>query len=155
MMAAGETTQGILHTGTTDLGGGGWVPWEAVKQCSNLVTFSAIPLQPATGSTLIPTNKWVFLALTTNTVTQIQNGFRYTLPSTSEQKVVFNTRDPPGILFDMKIGGTVFIGGDTVYNLGDFWLQYVRMYLNYFPNSEDEMINLAVMETGNIFTLQT
>lgn len=44
MMAAGETTQGILHTGTTDLGGGGWVPWEAVKQCSNLVTFSAIPL---------------------------------------------------------------------------------------------------------------
>ena len=44
MMAAGETTQGILHTGTTDLGGGGWIPWEAVKQCSNLVTFSAIPL---------------------------------------------------------------------------------------------------------------
>ena len=104
---------------------------------------------------MIPPNKWVFLALTTNTVTQIQNGFRYTLPSTSEQKVVFNTRDPPGILFDMEIGGTVFIGGDTVYNLGDFWLQYVRMYLNYFPNSEDEMINLAVMETGNIFTLQT
>ena len=100
---------------------------------------------------MLPTNKWVFLALTTNTATQKQNGFRYTLPSTTTQTSVFDTRGPTGAFYDLSIDATIFIGNDGIHGASNNWLQYVRMYLNYFPNSVDEMINLATMDTGNIY----
>ena len=89
--------------------------------------------------------------MTTSTVTQQQNGFRYTLPDTSTQIKTFETRTPTGLFYDLKNSATVFVGGDPFYAITDFWLQNVRLYLNYFPNSVDEMINLAIANTGNIF----
>ena len=96
----------------------------------------------------------MFLALTTNTGTtpHKQNGFRYTLPSTSSQTVVFDTRNPSGSFYDLEIGGQVFVGGDNWIPKSNFWIQYFRVYINYFPNSVDEMINLAIMGIGNIFS---
>ena len=91
--------------------------------------------------------------MTTNSATGLQNGFRYTLPSTSAQTVVFSTRGPIGAFYDMAINGTVYIGGDFTYSASNAWMQYVRLYLNYVPNSEDEMINLATMSTGKHFIL--
>ena len=84
---------------------------------------------------------------------QKQNGFRYTLTSTSSRIVAFGSREPSGSFFDLSIAATIFIGGDLSYlNTGiNFWLQNVRLYLNYFPDSVDEMINLAIMDTGNFF----
>ena len=104
---------------------------------------------------MLPLDQWVFLCSTTSTIEQKQNGFRYTLPSTSTQIVAFGTRLPIGSFYDLASNATVFIGGDIFKSLSNNWLQAVRLYLNYFPNSVDEMINLAIMETGNIFTFQT
>ena len=122
---------------------------------SNIGTFKicfffGIISQGATGDTLFPLNQWVFVVLTTSTISQKQNGFRYTLPSTSTRKAIFNTRSPTGSFYDLNIGGKIFIGGDDYYTPANAWLQYVRVYLNYIPNSEDEMLNLAIMNTGNI-----
>ena len=73
----------------------------------------------------------------------------------SEQKALIGTRNPPsGSFYKLKIGGKVIIGEDAWYNPANAWMQYVRLYLNYFPNSEEEMINLAIMNTGNIFMMQ-
>ena len=111
------------------------------------------------GSSLLPLEQWVFLATSASTATtpQKQTGFRYTLSSTSTQVVAFDTRGPTGSFYDLAINATIFIGGDDQFenNLVNFWLQNVRLYLNYCPNSVDEMINLATMETGNIFTIHT
>ena len=92
----------------------------------------------------------MFVVLTTSTILQKQNGFRYTLPSTSTQTLVFDSRSPNGAFYDLKITGRINIGRDSDYNPAYAWLQHVKLYLNYFPNSEDELINLATMDTGNI-----
>ena len=94
------------------------------------------------------------MATNTASTPQKQNGFRYTLTDTSTQKIVFGTRNPTGSYYDLKNNGTVFIGGDNYHNKANSVLQYIRLYLNYFPDSEDEMINIATMETGNVFILQ-
>ena len=99
---------------------------------------------------MFPTSQWVFVVLTTSTISQKQNGFRYTLPSTSTQTVIFGTRSPTGSFYDLDIGGKISIGGDGYYSPANAWLQYVRVYLNYFPKSADEMLNLAIMDTGSI-----
>lgn len=96
----------------------------------------------------------MFLATSINTATtpQKQNGFRYTLTSSSDRVVAFDTRAPKGSFYDLAINGNIFVGGDTFYaNDAEYWLQGARLYLNYFPDTVDEMINLAIMETGNIF----
>ena len=99
----------------------------------------------------------MFLATAVNngSTPQKQNGFRYTLTSTSTSTPIisFANREPIGSLNNLVITGTVFIGGDIFYpnNGVNYWMQGVRSYVNYFPNSEDDMINLAIMETGNTF----
>ena len=83
-----------------------------------------------------------------------QFGFLYKLPSTSDQTVIFHTRSPDssGNFYDLEINGEVQIGGDAWKPATNFWIQYFRAYLNYFPKSVEEMVNLAIMDTGsNIF----
>ena len=99
---------------------------------------------------MFPISQWVFVVLTTSTISQKQNGFRYTLPSTSAQTPIFDTRSPIGSFYDLDIGGKISIGADAWNSPANAWLQYVRVYLNYFPKSVDEMLNLAIMDTGSI-----
>ena len=106
---------------------------------------------------MLPLGKWVFVAMATDTAStpQKQHGFRYTLTDTSTQKIVYGTRNPIGSYYDLDNSDSkVFIGGDDFHAKAHSVLQYVRLYLNYFPDSEDEMINLATMDTGTIFILQ-
>ena len=101
---------------------------------------------------MLPIGQWVFLALAVNTNTQTENGFRYTLPSISDPVIVFATTTPTssGQLYGLAPNSTYFIGGDPYYgNVNSTWLQYVKLYVDYFPNSIDEMINLATLDTGN------
>jgi hypothetical protein len=63
----------------------------------------------------------------------------------------FQNRSPyeGGSFYPLWQNGTVYIGGSP-YD-GDYcscYLQYARVYIDYFPNSLDEMINLAIMEAG-------
>ena len=60
------------------------------------------------------------------------------------------TRSPSGSFYNLSSSATVYIGDDNWYNIANAWLHYVRLYLNYFPNSEEEMLNLATMVSGNI-----
>ena len=104
---------------------------------------------------MAPVGQWVFFALATNTQTQKQNGFRYTLPSTSTQYAEFATRSPPaGLFYDLNSGGSIFVGGDPFNALPNFSLQYFRVYLDYFAASTEEMLSLAIMNTGNIFHMK-
>ena len=104
------------------------------------------------GQVLLPIGTWVFLAMSTNTNAQVQNGFRYTLPSTSTQTLVYGSRSPTsgGVFYDLASNGTYFLGGDTwLGDAGNVVLQYVRLYVDYFSNSNNEMINLASLDSGN------
>lgn len=101
---------------------------------------------------MFPLGQWVFLALSTSTTSQKQTGFRYTLTSTSTRTIHLETIS--GSFYDMEIDGTIFIGGDSWYNTANALQQYVRFYLNYYPSTEDEFINLATMDTGTILMLQ-
>ncbi len=63
----------------------------------------------------------------------------------------FQNRSPPdsGSFYPLLQNATVYIGGspyDGAYCSCD--LQYARIYIDYFPNSLDEMINLAIIEAG-------
>ena len=104
-------------------------------------------------NTLLPLGQWVFIASAVNSATQNQSGFRYTLPSTSTQTIVFNIKTSTGGLFyDLAPNVSVLLGGNSfgLYYSCNCDLQYARVYVNYFPNSSDEYINLALMNTGNI-----
>ena len=103
----------------------------------------------------------MFLAISVNveTTPQKQYGFRYTLSSTSTRTIAFNNREPPsGSFYQLQINATIFIGGDDFFrnngNNFEYWQQSVRLYLNYSPQTQNEFINLAIMDTGNILILQ-
>ena len=96
---------------------------------------------------MLPIGKWVFFALSTSSTLQKQTGFRYTLPSASTQTTALATITGP--FYDVLIDSTIFIGDDSYYDPANAWLQYVRLYLNYYPSSLDEMINLAISDTGS------
>ena len=99
---------------------------------------------------MFPLDKWVFIALSTTTNLQKQTGFRYILTSTTARTTYLASRSPSGSFYDLSIGSTAFIGGDPFYAPARAWIQYVRVYLNYYPNTVDEFLNLAVLNTGSI-----
>ena len=82
----------------------------------------------------------------------MQNGFRYTLSSTSVQEIVFANRPAAsGNFYDLSPTASVLLGGDNHgYSSCLCDLQDARVYVDYYPDSADEYINLAVMNTGKI-----
>lgn len=65
--------------------------------------------------------------------------------------MTFKTRSPSGAFYDLAENVMLYLGGD---HRGEYEpcrceLRYARVYINYYPNSEDEYINLAMMDTGN------
>ena len=97
----------------------------------------------------------MFLAtsISGDTSPQKDYGFRYTLPTTATQTAFLDSRTSSGSFHSLSKDATLFIGGDPFYpnNAVNYWLQRVRIYVNYCPETVDEMINLAIMETGNFF----
>ncbi len=101
---------------------------------------------------MFPTGQWVFLALGTDSTANMQYGFRYYPQSTTQLIAFFNTRTlPPS--YNITPSCTAFWGGDTFLTSPGQTLQYVRLYLDYVPTSQDEMINLAIMQQGGILIL--
>jgi hypothetical protein len=101
---------------------------------------------------MFPTGQWIFLALGTDSLTNTQYGFRYYPQSTSQQTVFFNTRTVSPS-YNATPSCTAFWGGDTFTSGYGQTLQYVRIYLDYVPSSQDQMINLAIMLPGGIYIL--
>ena len=58
---------------------------------------------------------------------------------------------PPqsGQLYHLAPNATFYVGGDDSAFFSCFCsIQYARVYTNFFANSVDEFLNLAIMDTG-------
>jgi hypothetical protein len=102
---------------------------------------------------MIPTGQWAFLALGTDSTSNTQYGFRYYPQSTTQLTLVFKTRTFPCSPYSISPSCTAFWGGDNLYVSPGQTLQYVRLYIDYVPTSQDEMINLAIMQPGGTYIL--
>ncbi len=102
---------------------------------------------------MFPTRQWVFLALGTDSTVDMQYGFRYYPQSTTELTAFFNTRIIKYPTYNVTPSCTAFWGGDNFITTSGQTLQYVRLYLDYVPTSQDEMINLAIMQQGGMLIL--
>ena len=139
----------FFHASTGD-SNGGWSSESVLNQLGCFHTNRLLIMQVAI-YTLVPVGQWTFFASATSTTTQKQSGFRYSLPSTSTRSMTFKTRSPSGAFYDLAENVMLYLGGD---HRGEYEpcrceLRYARVYINYYPNSEDEYINLAMMDTGN------
>jgi len=67
--------------------------------------------------------------------------------------MTFKTRTPAGLgqFYDLAPNATFYVGGDhfDYYDSCGCDIRYARVYINYYPKSEDEYINLAMMDRGN------
>jgi len=102
---------------------------------------------------MFPTGQWVFLALGADSTANMLYGFRYYPQSTTQITAFFNTGTIPCQSYNVTPSCTAFWGGDNFNTSPGQTLQYVRLYLDYVPTSQDEMINLALMQPGGIFIL--
>ncbi len=103
---------------------------------------------------MFPTGQWVFLTLGTDSTANMQYGFRYYPQSTTNLTAFFDTRTLPSPSYNITPSCTAFWGGDNLYTSPGQTLQYVRLYIDYVPTSQDEMINLAIMQQGGILILK-
>ena len=58
--------------------------------------------------------------------------------------------NPPDAMYPATFTGTVSWGGDAYYASYGQTLQYTRLYLDYAPTSQGQMLNLAWMHPGGI-----
>lgn len=88
------------------------------------------------------------MALGTDSTTRMQYGFRYNPQEVTSPTIIFKTRNLSAASYNVTPSCTVFWGGDTIRKGFGETLQYVRLYLDYVPSSEDQMLNLAMMKPG-------
>lgn len=61
----------------------------------------------------------------------------------------FNTRSANGSYYQLSQTAKVYVGRGSLDDYGcACTLSHVRIYVDYFPSSADEMINLAIMDQG-------
>ena len=90
---------------------------------------------------------WVFLSFTRDEINGVMTYFTYNLNSGSPLSTT------PAIANQSAIGAYSLLpstvvqwgGADRTYSYCDCTMQYVRFYVNYAPNTQDQMINLALM----------
>lgn len=77
-----------------------------------------------------------------------QFGFRYYLDLDGRSdRVIYNTRTI-GQTTDLGPSSKVTWGGkDIYYDASTCYLQYLRIYWDYLADSQNHMINLAIMDT--------
>ena len=97
---------------------------------------------------MFPSGQWIFLAQGTDSTKNMQYGFRYYPQSTAQQTIVYLTRTLSDVSYNVTPSCTAFWGGDTFHASAGQTLQFVRLYIDYVPTSQDQMINLAMMKPG-------
>ena len=109
-----------------------WSPWE------NAPTMSKISL-----------DKWTFIAQSVDVDSSTQYGFRYVLDAAAPAAPtsVLNSRSPSsGSFYKLYSNATVVYTNDP--HGGSpcgCKMQYIRVYTDYFPSTQDQMISLALM----------
>ena len=95
--------------------------------------------------------QWTFISIFTDGVGNMNYGMRYYLNQTTySQNAIFGSRSK-GPSYQLLSTTKVYLGGDPYFSTCRCYLQYVRMYWNYVADSEDKMINLAMMDARGIF----
>ena len=93
--------------------------------------------------------------MTRDQVHGVQTYFTYTLQQGSygSQPVIANA-SALGAYQLLPSSNITWGGADQAYPYCNCKMQYVRFYVNYAPNTQDQMINLAVMDpTSNPYSL--
>ena len=138
MLTCPRNNQDLLFwAGTTTDFGYGWGGWSAVR-CYSLLIYN-FQFQPP-----ISLNQWTFLSFFTDQTTNKQFGFRYYLTTTAQ--ITFRQQTVGGTIYQLNPSATIFWGGkDNYYGNCYCYIQYVRMYWDYLADTQDKLINLALM----------
>ena len=96
---------------------------------------------------MFPANTWIFIAQGTDKTANTQYGFRYRPQSVSQQTIFYKTRSLSAA-YEVPPSCTAFWGGDLHNPSFGQTVSYVRYFHDYVPNSQDQMINLAMMSPG-------
>ncbi len=145
-------TTGFLETSMTGLVGGDWINWVTVKKFYYIIPLTAD--QGKTSSDFFASSQWVFLALATNFTSNFKREFRNTLSSTTVTTLEFENRTADSTFYLLSQSAKIYIGGDPFYTPSPATFQYVQLYIDCFPNSPDEMTDLAIMDPGIKFFQQ-
>ena len=95
-------------------------------------------------------NQWMFVSAFVNYDTNSHFGIRYYLDSVNrKENVVYKSRSV-GTCHWLLSSTRVYWGGDGFYNHCFCDLQYLRLYWNYLADSQEKMMNLAMMDTNGI-----
>ena len=138
MMTCPRSTNDLLFWASTTIdSGAGWDGWSMVRSYS--VVIYNLHFQPP-----ISLNQWIFLSFFTDQTTNKQFGFRYYLTTTAQ--ITFRQQTVGGTIYQLNPSATIFWGGkDNYYGNCYCYIQYVRMYWDYLADTQDKLINLALM----------
>ena len=96
-------------------------------------------------------NHWTFLSLFVDQTSNVLYGMKYRLDSTTSRSMNMFRQRNTGTSYQAIPSANVFWGGsDNVLSQCSCWLQFVRIYWDYLADSEDKMINLALMNSDSI-----
>lgn len=100
-------------------------------------------------------NYWVFLCQSVDFTSQKQAAMSYQEDLTGpfmfyENGTLNNSDNSPFLNAKIEWGGVTNSGGPNPYFTCVCSLQYFRLYLNYFPDNKDQMINLAYLVPESI-----
>ena len=88
----------------------------------------------------------MFLAVGTDASKNVQYGYRYNPNDLTKQH---KFRNLPASSYNVTPSSTAFWAGDTFGSSSVLALAYVRLYIDYFPTSGDQMMDLATMNQGS------
>ena len=134
----------LFWAGATSNSMGAWTDWSLVRTIYSRVNHE-LKFQP--GQTApVELNQWIFISYFADHTTNQQFGFRYyLLPSTTSGQVTYKSRTVDGT-YQLNLSATICWGGKVnPYGNCHCYIQYVRLYWDYLADTQDKLINLALM----------
>ena len=108
-------------------------------------------LRKKNSEVLFPANEWVFISIFIDNMQNTAYKFRYDIDDTSTPPNFESKSAVGGSFYSIDGSSTFYWGGDEpdTYDYCDCEMRYVRLYLNYVARSQDEMVNLAIMDPSS------
>lgn len=111
-------------------------------------------VQPTTYNAL-SLNQWIFISFFVDKAAYRQIGFRYyLLPSSNSVQITYKQQTMPSSPYQLKPSATIFWGGRDNYEMNCYcYVQFVRLYWDYLADTQEKMINLALMSPDSILII--
>ena len=95
---------------------------------------------------MFPTGEWVFVSAAIDNTLNTEYGYRYNTNTGGSIEGQFASQIPSsGTVYTITPSTVVFWGGDSSGAYCNCVIQYVRVYIDYAANTQDQMLNLAIM----------